>query len=73
MFFVSAGDLTVNANPAEWDKYGPLPAAPKPDEEVPEGQTKGHWNERLSTFQKLVFIKAFKDEKASSIIIWFFN
>ena len=65
--FVCAGDLTVNANPPEWEKYGPLPPEPKEGEEPKEGQVKGHWNMRLTTFQKLIFIKAFQDEKVSDL------
>ena len=58
----------MNVNPAEWEKYGPLPPEPKEGETTKEGQVKGHWNLRLTTFQKLIFIKAFKDEKVGSLL-----
>lgn len=58
------------ANPAEFDGYGPVPAEPKEGEEVKEGQVVGHWDKRLTSFQKLVFIKAFKDEKVWQIFLW---
>lgn len=64
MIFI-VGDLTVYANLPQWEKYGPLPPVPKEGEETKKGAAKGHWDKRLTTFQKLIFIKAFKDEKVS--------
>jgi len=66
--------LKVRANPASWRGYGPLPPEPVlKDSKETEGQPafakardaklKGHWNLRLSSFQKLVFIKTFQEEK----------
>ncbi|XP_013408536.1 dynein heavy chain 6, axonemal [Lingula anatina] len=66
--FVEMGDLRVSCNPDTWPTYGPLPPEPTPlkeGEEPPkdDGKTKGHWNMRLTSFQKLVAIKCFAEEK----------
>jgi len=73
--------LKVRANPEKWKGYGPLP--PKPVFEEPEKtkdgsmvavkkiqdpNQKGHWNLRLSSFQKLVFVKTFEEEKVGSAV-----
>ena len=50
------------ANPADWSGYGPPPASPQENEEYQEGVARGHWNDRLSAFQKLVFTKSFQEE-----------
>lgn len=58
----------VRANPEQSKSYGPLPPEPT-DEEVAEkskedsGKVKGHWNKRLNSFEKLIFIKYFREEK----------
>ena len=64
--------LQVNANPETSDIYGPEPPEPPPLNEDGEGQqqqddgkVKGHWQKRLTDFQKLMFIKAFQEEKVS--------
>jgi len=71
--------LEVRANPASWRGYDPLPPEPvlKESEETEDGtpgsgkagdaKLKGHWNLRLSSFQKLVFIKTFQEEKVCAI------
>ncbi|KAL8568337.1 Dynein heavy chain 6, axonemal [Nucella lapillus] len=63
--YVILGDVEVNANPLDWDGYGPLPPEPKEgaDEEYQEGVARGHWDKRLTSFQKLMFIKSFKEER----------
>lgn len=60
--------LQIYANPEKFDGYEAEPPEPKPlkeGEEPPEynGKTKGHWDKRLTSFQKLMFIKVFKEEK----------
>lgn len=61
---VSLGDLTVSANPVAWHGYGPVPPEPSTGEARQESDEgiKGHWNKRLTAFQKLIFIKIFKEE-----------
>ncbi|XP_033099985.1 dynein heavy chain 6, axonemal-like [Anneissia japonica] len=67
----SMGRLQVQANPEKWDGYGPTPPpyAPPPevegDEAAPQddGKVKGHWNERLTSFQRLMMVKSFMEEK----------
>ena len=54
----------VYANPETSANYGPEPAAPKEGEE--SDGVKGHWDQRLNSFQKLIFIKSFKEEKVGS-------
>ena len=69
--WVEIGSLQVHGNPEECEDYDPEPPEPSEDE-IKKGQKgeledneviKGHWNMRLTSFQKLVFIKAFKEEK----------
>ena len=63
----------MNANPLDWDGYSdptppPLPAAASSMEGEKAGaeeptSIKGHWDERLTSFQKLIMVKAFREEK----------
>jgi len=65
-------------NPETWKGYGPLPPPPVFDasENTKEGRAgvkkdselKGHWDLRLSSFQKLVFVKTFEEEKVSLFV-----
>ena len=58
--------LQIKANPDEDPGYGPEPAEPDPAEDqeiLDDGQVKGHWDKRLNSFQKLMFVKVFKEEK----------
>ena len=64
--------LQVEANPDDCDEFGPVPPEPsdsevelcrKGEENYDPEKIKAHWNKRLTSFQKLVFIKAFKEEK----------
>ncbi|XP_070178052.1 dynein axonemal heavy chain 6-like [Littorina saxatilis] len=61
--WVQLGELEVRANPPEWDGYGPVPPEPQPGESYTEGSTRGHWDKRLTSFQKLMLVKSFKGEK----------
>ena len=62
-------NVQVRANLENSPEYGPLPPEPvlhddeDAGEEVAVGKIKGHWNVRLNSFQKLIFIKSFKEEK----------
>lgn len=58
----------ISANPAEFEGYGPVPPEPTGSEEVKEGQVVAHWDKRLTSFQRLIFIKAFKDEKVAEAL-----
>ena len=56
--------LQVRANPEKDQGYGPMPAVPTKGQELQyDGKVKGHWDTRLTAFQKLLFIKAHKNEK----------
>ena len=65
----------VNANPPECADFGPEPAVPT-EQQIAEdlekdddgASIKGHWQQRLTSFQRLVFIKAFQEEKVGSIL-----
>lgn len=66
----------VHANPEKDDDYGPLPPEPEPvqkgqqqEELQDDGKVKGHWDKRLTSFQKLMFIKVFKEEKVGALSI----
>ncbi|CAD5112359.1 DgyrCDS1592 [Dimorphilus gyrociliatus] len=60
--FVKMGNVEVRANPETDPNYVP---EPKIDlKNIPNDDSiKGHWNERLTSFQRLVFIKVFQEEK----------
>ena len=56
----------IRANPETDPEYGPEPEAPQEGEDMEimdDGTVKGHWNMRLTSFQKLMFFKVFKEEK----------
>jgi len=67
--------LKVRANPEKWKYYKPLPPPPvfETPEEIEEedrppaiknlDKLKGHWDLRLTGFQKLIFVKTFEEEK----------
>ncbi|XP_041356323.1 dynein heavy chain 6, axonemal-like isoform X2 [Gigantopelta aegis] len=67
--------IEVRVNPDQLPTYVKLPPEPKPPakqqkqdesqegEQADDGKVKGHWQIRLTSFQKLVFIKAFSEEK----------
>ena len=67
------GQLEVHANPVDWDGYSdpsPPPPQPPPAEGEGEGEEEaatvtGHWDTRLTSFQKLIMVKAFREEKVS--------
>ena len=61
------GRLEVHANPEEWEGYSsdpPTAAQPTPDEGE-EPPISGQWDQRLTSFQKLIMIKCFKEEKVN--------
>ncbi len=65
----------IAANPPDWDGYTePDPPPPQPPKEEGRGEGEGegeaevppitgHWDERLTSFQKLIMVKCFKEEK----------
>ncbi|XP_039271711.2 dynein axonemal heavy chain 6-like [Styela clava] len=69
--YCAMGEIEIRLNPAEWSEYTVpepppyvRPATPKDDEEPPDtSDLVGHWEERLTTFQKLILIKNFIEEK----------
>ena len=58
--------LQVEANPDDWEGYGPLPPEPSGEDTYKEGVARGHWDLRLTSFQKLMFIKSFQEEMVSA-------
>ncbi|XP_071788570.1 dynein axonemal heavy chain 6-like isoform X3 [Asterias amurensis] len=72
--YCKMGRLEVTPNPASWEGYGPVPPPYEPPpppaegEDPPaavedDGKVKGHWNDRLTSFQKLMLVKCFMEEK----------
>ena len=60
----------MRPNPEKFDGYGPEPPPYVPPQEGEEqeeakddGKPKGHWNDRLTSFQKLIMVKCFMNEK----------
>ncbi|KAM6971776.1 dynein axonemal heavy chain 6 [Aplochiton taeniatus] len=62
---ISLGRLDASINPESWQDY--VTSLPSPMDELPEGAeppaVRGHWNQRLLPFQKLVFIKSFMEQR----------
>ncbi|XP_066516038.1 dynein axonemal heavy chain 6 isoform X2 [Hoplias malabaricus] len=61
---VQLGRLEMTVNPEQWEGYAkdiPPYSEDIPSEQQPE--VRGHWNEHLGAFQKLIFIKSFSEEK----------
>jgi dynein heavy chain len=58
------GQLEVNANPSSWDGYVDPTTVSNGDGDDGnnEQSVTGNWNERLTSFQKLIMIKSFKEE-----------
>jgi len=53
-----SGCFQASINPEAWEGYA--------SQDVKQGgEVRGHWNERLGAFQKLVLIKSFVEEKVS--------
>lgn len=52
-----------------------MPPEPPPlnpdstDDRVDDGKVKGHWDMRLTAFQKLIFIKTFEEEKVCAVFV----
>ena len=57
------GRLEIHANPQEWEGYMDNPPAAQPTPDEGDAPICGHWDERLTSFQKLIMIKCFKEEK----------
>lgn len=58
--------MQVNVNPPDWDGYTEPNPPPLPEDKDKEGEAPpitGHWNERLTSFQKLIMVKCFMEEK----------
>ncbi|KTF78385.1 hypothetical protein cypCar_00031471, partial [Cyprinus carpio] len=61
---VKLGQLEVTINPEQWDGY--VTDLHPFSEDIPsekQPQVRGHWNQRLGAFQKLILIKSFMEEK----------
>ena len=66
------GQLEVKANPPEWEGYDNSNQTVTESAENDEGgnpEITGNWNERLSSFQKLIMVKCFLEEKACPFIL----
>lgn len=60
------GRFQASINPEKWEDY----VADLPPLEESKGEIRGHWNERLGTFQKLILIKSLIEEKVSQDEVW---
>ncbi|EDV29711.1 uncharacterized protein TRIADDRAFT_18356 [Trichoplax adhaerens] len=67
---ITLGRTKLDLNPAEWEGYHPLPSMPATsslgtfeDDDNEQDKVRGHWNVRLTNFQKLIMIKEFKEEE----------
>lgn len=61
----------VNVNPSNPEDYPKHdPPAPQPTTEGGEPPPlTGHWDERLNSFQKLIMVKAFREEKVQGCVL----
>lgn len=65
------GHFQASINPETWKDYvSELPPLGESKAEKKESRIKGYWNERLGTFQKLVLIKSFMEEKVSQYEVY---
>nr|XP_055061459.1 dynein axonemal heavy chain 6 isoform X1 [Misgurnus anguillicaudatus] len=60
---VSLGKLEVTVNPELWEDVNTLTTYSEDTSIEKQSQVKGHWNQQLSAFQKLILIKSFMEEK----------
>ncbi|XP_037101848.1 dynein heavy chain 6, axonemal [Syngnathus acus] len=61
---VKLGSFETSFNPENWEGYvSELPPLDTSEEGKQKDGIRGHWNERLTSFQKLVLIKSFMEEK----------
>ncbi|XP_061839883.1 dynein axonemal heavy chain 6 isoform X3 [Nerophis lumbriciformis] len=61
---VTLGSFETSFNPEDWEDYvSTLPPFDASKDENEQSGIRGHWDERLSPFQKLVLIKSFMEEK----------
>ncbi|XP_062296546.1 dynein axonemal heavy chain 6 [Scomber scombrus] len=62
--YIEFGRFQASINPENWEGYvSELPPLGESKEGKQESGIRGYWNERLGTFQKLVLIKSFMEEK----------
>ena len=60
------GRFEASINPKTWGDYvSELPSLRESKEVKKEGGIRGHWNERLGAFQKLILIKSLMEEEVS--------
>ncbi|KAJ8245285.1 hypothetical protein GJAV_G00269100 [Gymnothorax javanicus] len=61
---ITLGRLEVRVNPESWEGYvSDLPPYTERAQEEPSDAVRGHWDQRLGAFQKLILIKSFMEEK----------
>ncbi|XP_057699654.1 dynein axonemal heavy chain 6 isoform X1 [Corythoichthys intestinalis] len=61
---IQLGRFETPFNPETWEDYvSQLPPLDMSEEGNKKGGIRGYWNERLTSFQKLVLIKSFMEEK----------
>uniref|UniRef100_A0A4W3JW30 Dynein axonemal heavy chain 6 n=1 Tax=Callorhinchus milii TaxID=7868 RepID=A0A4W3JW30_CALMI len=61
--FFQIGRLEIEINPRKWNGYDLTLSPYSPGQEIVSGYIVGHWNKRLSEFQKLILTKSFMEEK----------
>lgn len=63
-----SGRLKVSVNPESWEGYvDDLPPYSEDTKEEESDAVRGHWNQRLGAFQKLILIKSFMEEKVGEL------
>ncbi|XP_043915244.1 dynein axonemal heavy chain 6 [Protopterus annectens] len=61
---VTLGSLKIQINPESFEGYVPeLPTYEDQPQDQNDNLIRGHWNKRLTAFQKLIFTKSFLEEK----------
>ncbi|XP_041935143.1 dynein heavy chain 6, axonemal [Alosa sapidissima] len=58
---IDLGRVQVQINPTDWEDYLPEPEPSSAPDEQPAG-SRINWNEKLTSFQKLILIKCFTEE-----------
>uniref|UniRef100_A0A4W3JLA8 Dynein axonemal heavy chain 6 n=1 Tax=Callorhinchus milii TaxID=7868 RepID=A0A4W3JLA8_CALMI len=62
-YFLRGSSGMDKINPRKWNGYDLTLSPYSPGQEIVSGYIVGHWNKRLSEFQKLILTKSFMEEK----------
>lgn len=71
LLFSSLGRFQASINPKTWEGYVSKLPPLEESRKTNKGGVRGYWNEKLGSFQKLILIKSFMEEKVDKECILF--